>query len=290
MNQIFSRLSIVGLLSLLLTGCSTGQIVARSSLTIMDSGVTSMNRETDLELAKAAIPANLKLVESLALELPANTELRIHAAQGFYGYAFGFVEDENPDRASALYRRGLEHALAALETTGLKGNINLLPQETLQKELATLGQNAVPGLFWAAANWAKWIDLNRTDPERIAELGKAAALMQRALELDETFYYAGPHLFFGVWYGSRSPMLGGNFALSETHFEKAHTLTHGKMLIVDVLNAQYLAVQQGNRTAFHDKLTAVVNAPQNLYPDMALANAIAQRKAQQLLTKEEELF
>ncbi|MBU1977654.1 MAG: TRAP transporter TatT component family protein, partial [Gammaproteobacteria bacterium] len=98
------------------------------------------------------------------------------------------------------------------------------------------------------------------------------------------------HIFFGVWYGSRSPMLGGNFALSEMHFGKARNITQGKLLIADVLYAQYLAVQQGNRKAFHDKLTAVVDTPPDSFPEMALANAIAQHKAKNLLKNEEELF
>jgi len=281
--------ALIGLCALLLNACSTGQIVARSSLSIMDSGVAAMNREPDLELAKAAIPANLKLVESLTREIPANRELRIHAAQGFYGYTFGFVEDENPARASALYRRGLEHALAALETAGL-GDPMTMPRDVLHQKLADLGRDAVPDLFWAASNWAKWIDMNRTDPARIADMGKVEALMQRVLELDETFYFGGPHIFFGVWYGSRPPMLGGNFALSETHFGKARNITQGKLLIADVLYAQYLAVQQGNRKAFHDKLTAVVNTSADSYPEMALANAIAQHKAKILLKNEGELF
>ena len=283
------RTALIGLCALLLNACSTGQIVARSSLSIMDSGVAAMNREPDLELAKAAIPANLKLVESLIRELPANRDLRIQAAQGFYGYAFGFVEDENPARASALYRRGLEHALVALETAGL-GNPMTMQRDVLHQKLANLERDAVPGLFWAASNWAKWIDMNRTDPARIADMGKVEELMQRVLELDETFYFGGPHLFFGVWYGSRSPMLGGDFALSEMHFAKARNITQGKLLIVDVLYAQYLAVQQGNRKAFHDKLTAVIDTPPDSFPEMALANAIAQRKAKILLKNEGELF
>ena len=280
---------LIGLCALLLNACSTGQIVARSSLSIMDSGVASMNREPDLELAKAAIPANLKLVESLTREIPANRELRIHAAQGFYGYTFGFVEDDNPARASALYRRGLEHALAALETAGL-GDPMTMQRDVLRQKLAGLERDAVPDLFWAASNWAKWIDMNRTDPARIADMGKVESLMQRVLELDETFYFGGPHMFFGVWYGSRPPMLGGDFALSEMHFGKARNITQGKLLIADVLYAQYLAVQQGDRKAFHDKLTAVVDTPQDSYPEMALANAIAQHKAKILLKNEEELF
>ena len=288
--MLFLRLCLVVLIPSLLSACSLGQMVARSSLTIVDNGVISMNRETDLALAKAAIPANLKLVESLVVELPAHRELRIHAAQGFYGYAFGFVEDESPARASALYQRGLKHALVALESSGLRGQIDTMPTAELQQKLASLGRDAVPGLFWAASNWAKWIDLNRTEPARLSELDKVAALMQRALALDETFYFGGPHLFFGVWYGSRPPMLGGNFALAEDHFAKARNVTQGKLLIVDLLYAQYLAVQQSKRETFHAKLTSVANAPPDIFPEMALANVITQHKARQLLLKEEELF
>ena len=114
--------------------------------------------------------------------------------------------------------------------------------------------------------------------------------MQRVLALDETYYFGGPHIFFGVWYGGRPPMLGGDFALSEMHFAKARSITQGKLLSVDLLYAQYLAVQQGNRNVFHDKLTAVVSAPLDIFPEMALANAIAQHKAAMLLKKEDELF
>lgn len=286
----FSRLCQIVLLTSLLSACSMGNFVARSSLPILDSGVKSMNHETDLVLAKAAIPANLKLIESLMFELPANAELRIHAAQGLYGYTFGFVEDENPARASVLYQRGLKHALVALESSGLAGDVEKMPLALLQQSVANLGREAVPGLFWAASNWAKWIDLNRDDPARISELGKVAVLMQRVLELDESYYFGGSHLFFGVWYGSRPPMLGGNLALSEKHFVKARSFTQGKLLLVDLLYAQYLAVQQSNREIFHAKLMAVSSAPPDIFPDMALANAIAQDKARRLLVKEGELF
>ena len=90
---------------LMLGACSMGQMVARSSLSILDSGNVAMNRETDLELARAAIPANLKLVEGLILELPDNAELRLQAAQGFYGYAYGFIEDDDSRRGARQDRK-----------------------------------------------------------------------------------------------------------------------------------------------------------------------------------------
>ena len=288
-HLVIRGVSIV-LCGLVLNACSMGQMVARSSLSILDSGNIAMNRETDLELARAAIPANLKLIEGLILELPDNAELRLQAAQGFYGYAYGFIEDEDNRRASELYRRGLEHALRALAVVGFSADIATLPQKELERELAAFGRSAVPALFWSASCWAKWIDMNRDDPARIAEMGQAAALMARVLELDENYYHGGPHLFFGVYYGAKPPMLGGDFNRSARHFEKARAVTQGGLLLTDMLRAQYLARQQLDRNQFHERLTAVVNAPPDIYPEMALVNAIARQKAKQLLTKEEEWF
>ena len=281
---------VVGLCGALLGACSMGQMVARSSLPILESGNVAMNRETDLDLARAAIPANLKLIEGLIQELPGNADLRLQAAQGFYGYAYGFVEDEDKRRASGLYRRGWEHARQALAALGLQGDLAAMTTEELKQQLTELGRRAVPALFWSASCWAKWIDMNRNDPARIADLGKAAALMERVLELDENYYHGGAHLFFGVYYGARPPMLGGDFERSAKHFEKARTVTHGKLLLVDMLQAEYLARQQLDRKQFHERLIAVVNAPPDIYPEMALVNAIAQQKAGKLLAKEEEWF
>lgn len=284
------RIASLVLGGLLLGACSMGQMVARSSLSILDSGNLAMNRETDLELARAAIPANLKLIEGLILELPDNAELRLQAAQAFYGYAWGFVEDDDASRASGLYRRGLEHALRALAVAGIAGDVTALPLPELERQLAALGRDAVPALFWSASCWAKWIDMNRDDPARLADLGKAAALMARVLELDANYYHGGPHLFFGVYYGSRPPMLGGDFERAARHFDEARAATNGRLLLGDLLRAQYLARQQLDRRQFHERLTAVANAPTDIFPEMALVNALAMQKARNLLAREEEWF
>jgi TRAP transporter T-component len=285
-----ARVSAICLCVLVLNACSVGRMVARSSLPVVESGNVAMNRETDYELARDAIPANLKLIEGLIQELPDNAELRIQAAQGFYGYAYGFVEDENGPRASRLYRRGLAHALKALDASGLRGDPEAMPLDELKQRLAGLNRRAVPALFWAASCWAKWIDMNRNEPARLADLGKAVALMQRVLELDDTYYYGGAHLFFGVYYGNRPPMLGGDFRKSAAEFDRARAITGGKLLIADLLQAQYLARQELDRKQFHERLTAVVDAPPDIFPEMALANAIARHKAKRLLAREAEWF
>jgi hypothetical protein len=278
------------LLSIMTAGCSTSQIVVRGAMPLMDGGLEAMNRETDLELARDAIPATLKMLEGMSIGDPGNATLRVYLAQGFYGYGYSFVEQEAPERAVALYTRCLEHAQAALDSLGFAVDIEAAPLDALETALTDATARQVPALFWSASCMAKRTDMSRTDPRSIAQLARAASVMQRVLALDENHYHGGPHLFFGVYYGSRAPMFGGDPARSAQHFDRARAATAGKLLMADVLQAEFLDRQQLDRAAFHDRLSAVMNAPDDLFPEMAFANRVARQRAQYLLTKEAEWF
>lgn len=274
-----------------LSGCSMGQITVRASLPMIEGGVEAMNRETDLALAEAAIPANIKLLEGMLVSDPDNLTLHIYTAQAYYGYAYGFVEDQDRGRASRFYQRGLHHGLAALAALGI-GQSDTLQLEAFQQRLAGLQKSdaSLSALFWTASCWAKWIDMNRDNPVGFAQLPKAVAMMEKVLEWDEGYYHGGPHLFFGVYYGSRAPMLGGDFQRSAAHFDQARSLTRGRLLIADLLQAQFLARQQFDREDFHQRLTRILKADKMIFPEMALANVIAQQKAARLLKREAEWF
>jgi hypothetical protein len=264
--------------------------VVRSSQTILDSGIEAMNRESDLQLARAAVPANIKLIEGMLIEDPGNTLLRLYAAEGFYGFSYGFIEDEDRARASLLYRRCYEHARLALQQAGLSLDPERTGTEQLAEAVARLDSRAVPALFWTASCLGKWIDLNRDDVRGIAGFGNAAALMQGVIKHDDDYYHGGAHMFFGVYYGARPPMLGGDFTRSARHFTRANEINGQKLLLVDLLKAEYLYRQQLDRRSFHDTLQKILDAPEDLYPEMALANAIARRKAVDLLAHEDEWF
>ncbi len=278
------------LATLLLSACSMGKMVVQGTESIMDSSVEAMNRETDLELAREAMPANLKLIEGMLIEDPGNTTMRLYAAEGFYGYAYGFIELENPERASLFYRRCYHHALQALQDTGIEVNPESSSAAELETAVGKAGGKAVPALFWSASCLAKWIDMNRNEPTSIIELSTAAIMMQRVLELDEDFYYGGAHMFFGAYYGGRSPMLGGDHALAEQHFSKAAAINQDRLLIVELLQAEYLDRQRLDQAGFHKRLTRIVEAPDNLYPEMALTNGIAKQRARHLLALEDDWF
>ncbi|WP_198265183.1 TRAP transporter TatT component family protein [sulfur-oxidizing endosymbiont of Gigantopelta aegis] len=283
-----------------LGACTMGQLTVRASMPMIEGGIIAMNQQSDLELAEAALPANISLIEGMIVNDPGNEELRLYAAQAYYGYGFGFIEDgfmknglavkANPKRAAALYDKGFSHAKQLLADHGITDKMLNGELNDLQQRIDKLGKSAVPALFWAASCWAKSIDLNRDKARNLAQLPKAVMLMQRVLELDENYYMSGAHVFFGVYYGSKSPMLGGNFALSEQHFAAANKATQNKLLIINLLQAQYLERQRFNQQAFHDLLTQIQQADDALYPEQALINQISKYKASLLLNKEEQWF
>jgi len=280
----------VAMILLTLSGCSTGQLVARGASPLIEHGMVAMNHETDLELARASIPANLKMIEALLLADPGNAAYRVQAAMGFYGYALGFVEADDRDRAALLYQRARNHGLAALERAGVTQAMLDGDAAVLTQALAKLDARAVPALFWTASSWGKWIELQLDDPARLAELPRVEALMQRVLALDETYYHGGAHVFFGVYYGGRAPMFGGDFARAARHFDRAAALSHNRLLWVEVYRARYLLRQMGERAAFHATLNRVLDAPASVDPDLNLANALAKKQAAALLAQEEDLF
>jgi len=290
MNKIITRIMLLFVLLWLLSACTMGQITVRASMPMIEGGIVAMNRETDLKLAKAAIPANMGMLEGMLVKDPQNRVLHEYAAQGYYGYSYGFVEDQDRKRASKLYYRGFRHGKAALaeydlDEAQLEGRL-----DALQAAVNRLDEDAAPALFWTASNWAKWIDMNRDSARSLAQMPKAEMLMRRVLELDEDYFLSGAHLFFGVYYGSRSPMMGGDFARSEKHFNLARENTGNKVLLADLLQAQYLERQRFDRAAFHQRLQQVIDAPADLYPAQALINAIAKQKAVELLKREDQWF
>lgn len=290
MIKILKPILIISVLPFLLNACSMAKLTVRASLPMLEGGMHALEMETDLPMAQAAFPANIELLEGMIYNDPDNRLLHEYAARAYYGYAYAFVEDDDRRRAANLYRRGLNHGLIALDLAGADGRLLEMPQDRFEQDVAKLDDDAIPAMFWTASNLAKLIDMNRDQAADIARLPRAVALMQRVMALDEHYYMSGPHMFFGVYYGSRSAMLGGDLSKSARHFAAARDFNHGRLLIVDLLQAQYLARQRFDAADFRKLLNGILQTPNDVYPEQGLINSIARRKARLFLNKESEWF
>lgn len=303
------------------SACSlVNNIVAKGASSYLEGGALVFQSEQDIILAKDAIPANFKLLEVLLQKAPNNLNLLTLASQyaGFYSY--GFIEPEievleldyentlsnssnsNTDvlekniaitklRASNLYLRGRDYGLKAMSIHYPKvfKALNESP-EALKNSLKTLGKKDLPLIFWTAFSWGTYININIDKPEALLDSDKVSIMMERAIEIDESYYYAGAHLFFGALQ-ARIPVSNEEMLRSsKNHFEKAIALGGQQFLMSQVFFARYYAVRVQDRALFAKTLNAVLETDISKWKYERLANEMAQKRAQLYLKNINEYF
>lgn len=276
---------------LALSACNTARFVADKSPPMLDDQSRAFYRETSLRHAREAAPAMLKMLDGFIVSSPDNPELLVRGAQQYCGFAMVLVEDEDPEWATVLYRRGYGYAIRALrpEIEGFDALVTG-PVDALETALRKLDRSDVAPVFWAGACLAGFININLEDPGAMAEIPRMLAFARAAEVLDDTYFHAGPHLLLGTYYGSMGEALGGNPSESRRHFDRLFEVTGGKFLLGKVYYARSYVVQQQDRNLFVRTLEEVRDAPANLDPDLALPNQAARQKALRLLERVDELF
>ncbi len=300
------KIPVIYFLCLMITGCSITKMTANQTTAILVKAAATYDKESDLELAEQASLGNLKMLEGLLEVTPDNADLLLLTSGSFSRYAFGFVEDrkeiasERNDlkerdkqirRAVDFYERGKAYGLRLLAQSRRE-----FPEAVKQDlkqfsaELEHLEKKHVPALFWTAYAWGSIINLQQNKPERLIELPRAEMMMERVLELDESFFFGGAHLFYGVYYGGRPKMFGGDPKEAKQHLERAVEISNGKYLMAKFFLARYYAVPAQDKEFFERVLQEILSAPPDLFPEQRLANELAKRRAERWLSRTNELF
>ncbi len=274
----------------LFSGCSIQKMALKATSGLFYSGMDAIYQETDLKIAEQAIASDLKLLEGFYLSDPHNQDILFMLTQGYASYSLGFVEDREPGRAKLFYLRARDYGLELLRFTPAFKDSIPTREEAFIQQLTRLRKKDVPALFWTAFAWAGWINLSKDDPQAVFDLRKVKAMMKRVIELDEGYFFGSAHLFFGSVYGSLPRMLGGDPDKAREHFQRCLELSNEKFLMAYVYMARYYAQPTLDEALFDKYLKHVLQAPMDILPGYQLITAIAKQKAQQLITKKEELF
>ncbi len=281
-------------MSQFVTGCAGMMrgVAANGTVDIMVAGKPSVDRETDLGLARVGAESNLALMAGLRETVPENESLLLLMAEGYGGYAFGFVEDdldqledtddlydETLERAYGIYGKSVEAARAwlRLRHDDLPDVASATDGEAA-RTLAAMTADDVPGLFWLGNSWSSQVNLKQDDPAEVLNLGRIEMIMTRAMELDETYFDGGPHLFFGVLKCSAGKELSDQTESAAKHFARAWELSDEKNLMGRALEARWLLVTLGDREKLEEALQEIVDAEIDS-PRHNLINTLAQRRA-----------
>ena len=256
----------------------------------LEDMVETTLKSDDLVNAQSLMETVLPLLDGLIEFSPDNASLLTIAAEGYALYSFGFVEDVDRQRAIKLYAKGKGYGMRALKQNCYFESA-LESGEDFSEAVQYLTEDDVAAAFYTSFGWAFWAIRSIQEGNMMAafDLPKITALMDRVIELDETFFEGGPHLFYGAYYGALGPNFGGGPEKAKVSFEKAFEIS-SNFLTTHYFNALYYAIPTMDEELFDKELKYVLETPNDALPEMALANAVAKVKAQSLLNEKWKYF
>lgn len=289
-NKYCYRIASILLLTMLFGGCGLSKL-------------SNIQKEGDLEVVETTLEKNLKTLERLTKL--GNKSLIVKTSRAFSSYA-GFLEDkmeeaeiagdfetadEMRNKAIEHYARSEMYAFKALAKSNktFKGARTVEP-DTFEKAVQRISKKDVEPLFWAAYSVGRGISLQKDDPMQVIDLGRVEQMMKRVLELDEKFYFGSAHLFYAVYYGDRSPAIGGDPEKAKEHIERVDEINDGKFLMSKFYMAKYYAYPKQDVVLFKKALQEVLDAPSDIFPGENAATSIAKARSERLLSQTDTLF
>jgi hypothetical protein len=272
----------------LFSGCAL--VTARITSPLISPMMVSFFSECDSELAREAIPSQLKLMEGLLKVDPSNTELLKALCAGYAGYALLFVEDDSPARASELYFRARNYGIDSLGDFGRLLTAAPRGDKTIKEAVAKVGPESLEHLFWTTVAWSGWISLRGDSPEAISQIWMVRMCLERIMEIDPDYFFGTPYALLGSLLAATPPVLGGDPSKSRDNFEKAIRSSKGLFFLSHVYFARHFAVRVQDRELFISLLDQVDRTDPGELPEACLVNVMMKKKAKRLKLKTDELF
>ncbi|MDD5224050.1 MAG: TRAP transporter TatT component family protein [bacterium] len=288
--------TVIAFLVLTTSGCAgfirTGMGAATP---IFDSAITAAMSSKDPMVLGEGAPGLLLILSGLSAFAPDNRYFLVAASEFYTAYALGFVEDKDPERARVLYKIGRDYGLKALNmNSGFKKA--LAKGKPMSEAAKKLKKRDMDALFWTAASWAAYMNLSTRDTESLFDIPNIMALLSRTVELDDTFWNGGPHMFFAAYYSQFPAMMGGGAEKAQKEFDavtrivKKQNGEKAEWLIADYFYAKYYATLLKDEELFDKTIKKILDAPDDSIPSMAAVNGLAKIKTRILLEQKGRYF
>ena len=237
-------------------------------------------RENPAKLRQA-----LELYEQLAKAQPTRRDLLERLSRGYYLLAYGYETEE--EKILAAYDAGARWGERILGLSSrFKERIAASAKDYEALDVTT--KEDVAGVYWAYANLGKWAVLKGFTTV-LRYKSKLKAFVDRAHELDPSYYHAAADRGLGAFYAKAPSFAGGDLKKSRAHFDSALKIAPG-YFGTKMLMAEYYAVKTQDRKLFERLLDEVIKGDPNALPDVVPIQKVDQRKARDLLATADELF
>jgi hypothetical protein len=245
-------------------------------------------RSDDRVLVRATLEADLILLDTFVARNPGSRQLLVLASKLYGYYAFGFVVDEDLDRARALYWKGIALGKKALSfNRGFQKRID--EGEPLYRAVDRLDpEKDVPAAFVTALNMGLLLICSLEVPEALGEANSFRCLAEWVVRHDETYHYGAPHTLLGVYFGIMPAVLGGGEEKARREFLRAIEI-NDRWLLHYYFYARYVPTLIGDEELFDQLIGHVLGADSRAVPDSVILNEVAKVKAR-LLQQNRRLY
>ena len=272
-------------------GCSPMKYSVRHVMVpLLDNSREAAYLSDDIRTFGDAAPANLFLLEGMIQTDPENDDLRLNTAMLYFFYGFAYMEEEDPDYASLLYSKGLNHAWTALAAASDLPRERGIAFTEFESFVPSIELEQVPAAVWAAICWSQYISLHLDQTKVMRDIPKVQALLDRAIELDGTYFEGMPYVMQGALHAFKPKIMGGDTDASAESFAKAFAISGNSFHLAQFFYAQYYTYRMMDVDLFTSTLEGITGAEPIKDDPYLLLNMIAAEKSLKLLEEADELF
>ncbi|MBI9076204.1 MAG: hypothetical protein JEZ02_12400 [Desulfatibacillum sp.] len=270
------------------TAVRTG--VHLSAVPVMDMMMASLLDSPSSALLKDGMASNVLLVTALAEMDPANQGLLSKTCFLYTAYGM-MVEDQDPAYAVELYTIAKGYGMRSLQCDKAFAK-GMAEGRKIPELTGALGEKYMETLCWTGLAYGLYLMQNMDDPMALMDMPDCVAMVQRSMDLDDTYMFGVGKAFMGGYYAMLPEFLGlgGGPDASKAMFEEARKVSDGKFLMVDVFEARFLSTYVDDQDRFDLLLNRVIEADSSALSGGEGLNDLAKVKAEYFLSIKDTLF
>lgn len=296
MRKLYLALAVLGS-SALAVGCGKGRVNTWDAKAKTQAPAQAAAVEGDPEAEgdalweqrddQAQLEAALAAWELALAAKPTDVELLVKLARGSYLLSDGYFRADK-ERYLETFEKGVDYAERALTASSPEFEKRVRAGETVIKAVESVDAVGVPALYWYSSNLGKWAKA-KGFTTLLGNKDTIKAIMERCLELDESYFYGGPHRYFGAYYAVAPSFAGGDLNKAKAHFDKSLEAAPDAVS-TKVLMAENYAVKAQDRELFVKLLEEVLAVEDDIVPELVPETKIEKEKARELLAEVDENF
>ncbi len=255
------------------------------------STIVEKVQDTDsARLLKDGFAGDLLLITAVTEMSPNNLRLLKECSFAYFAYAL-IMEDEDPEYAKELLSIGKDYGLRALKQNR-KFAKGIKQGKKIHELVNDLPKKYAPVLCWTAMNDGFLLILNLDDPSALVSMANVVKMAKKSIALDETYFYGAATGFIAA-YCALVPQVAdpeAGPANAKKMFKNAKNISNGKLLLIDYLEARFLAVGIDDEDLFESLLKSILAADSGALKGAKVFNEVAKLKAQYYLDHQDSYF